>query len=135
MTFLLDTNVVSETWKPRPHPGVRAWLEANGADCGVPTPVLAEIADGIHAQSGARREVLLERLEAFLAESSGQLVPWDAAEAIEWGKQQHSVAVKRQPQPLWDSILEAMALSRGLVIVTRNTTDFRQAKTFNPWME
>ncbi|MBI5802991.1 MAG: PIN domain-containing protein [Verrucomicrobia bacterium] len=135
MTFLLDTNVISETWKPRPHPGVRAWLEARGAECGIPAPVMAEIADGIHAQSGIRREVLLARLNVFLGEWSGQLVPWDTAAAIEWGKQQHSVAVKRQPQPLWDSILEAMTLSRGLVLVTRNTEDFRRASTLNPWLE
>lgn len=135
MTYLLDTNIISETWKPRPDSGVRAWLAANGAECGIPVPVLAEIADGIHAQSGARREELLERLATFMAEWREQIVAWDASAAIEWGRQQHSVFSKRQPQPLWDSLLEAMALSRGLIVVTRNTADFRQVETFNPWRE
>jgi predicted nucleic acid-binding protein len=33
MIWLLDTNVVSELWKPRPNPGAEAWLEENKEDC------------------------------------------------------------------------------------------------------
>ncbi len=133
MKFLLDTNVISETWKPRPEPKVRAWLVANGADCGIPVPVLAEIADGIHAESGARRKDLLHKLNHFLAEWNEHVVPWDTDAALAWGQQQHSAALKRQPQSLWDSIIEAIALAHGLTVVTRNTSDFRSAPTLNPW--
>ena len=133
MKYLLDTNVISETWKPKPHPAVCEWLETHGEDCGVPAPVLAEIADGIYAESGARREVLLQKLHRFRAEWGDQIVAWDDAAAVEWGKQQHSVELKRQPQPLWDSVIEALAVSRGLVVVTWNPGDFRHAQTLNPW--
>lgn len=64
----------------------------------------------------------------------GQFVSWDAMAAVEWGRQQHSAAGKRQPQSLWDSLSEAVALSRGLVIATRNTADFPVARTINPWL-
>ena len=133
MKYLLDTNVISETWKPKPDATVREWLEAHGEDCGVPAPVLAEIADGIFAESGPRRDALLRKLHRFLAEWGEHVVPWDAAATLSWGQQQHSAPLKRQPQPLWDSVIEALALSRGLVVVTRNTGDFRQAQTLNPW--
>jgi len=133
MKFLLDTNVISETWKPKPDAAVCEWLEMHGEDCGVPAPVLAEIADGIYAENGARRDALLRKLHRFLNEWSDHIVPWDAAAALAWGQQQHSAPLKRQPQALWDSVIEAQALSRGLVVVTRNTKDFRHAQTLNPW--
>ena len=72
----MNTNVISETWKPRSHLAVREWLETHGTDCGVPASVLAEIADGIYAESGARRDALLERLQRFLEEWSDQIVAW-----------------------------------------------------------
>ncbi|MGI8605146.1 MAG: hypothetical protein ACR2OZ_19410 [Verrucomicrobiales bacterium] len=90
MKYLLDTIVVSETWKPRPDPVVRSWLEKHGEDCGVPAPVLAEIADGIYATSGERRDTLLQRLNQFLTGWADNIVAWDALAAIEWGKHSRS---------------------------------------------
>jgi toxin FitB len=134
MKFLLDTNVISETWKPLPDPAVRRWLGLNACGCVVPSPVLAEIADGNYALPPPRRAPLLQRLGAFRANWSTQILAWDAAAAVLWGEHQPSVSTKRQPQSLWDSIIEALALSRGLIVATRNTGDFRVAKTINPWL-
>ena len=99
----------------------------------MPAPVLAEIADGIYATSGARQDALRQKLNQFLSEWADHIVAWDADAAVEWGKHQHSERLKRQPQSLWDSIIEAMALVRGLTVVTRNTGDFRTAQTLDPW--
>jgi predicted nucleic acid-binding protein len=41
--------------------------------------------------------------------------------------------VKRQPQALWDSLIDAMAVRNDLIVATRNGKDFRHAKTFNPY--
>lgn len=133
MKYLLDTNVISETWKPRPNPAVREWLEIHAEDCAIPAPVLAEIADGIFAESGHRRDSLLQKLHEFLALWGDQVVAWDGESALEWGRQQHSAALKKQPQSLWDSVIEAIALAHDLTVVTRNTADFRAVPTLNPW--
>lgn len=49
------------------------------------------------------------------------------------GRLKHSQEVRRQPQALWDSLIDAMALRYGFVVATRNVADFRHADTFNPW--
>jgi len=49
------------------------------------------------------------------------------------GRLQHSDTTKNQPQALWDSLIDAMAVRFNAVIATRNTGDFRHAKTMNPW--
>jgi len=132
MKYLLDNNVLSEWWKPNPDPNVVAWIES--ADWLVPAPVIAEIQEGAEASpSEARKIQINSRLDEFLRDFEGLVMDWDAETARTWGRLKHSPEVKRQPQPLWDSLLDAMAVRYGATIATRNAADFRHAKTFNPW--
>jgi len=132
MKFLLDNNVLSGWWKPNPDPNVVAWIES--ADWLVPAPVIAEIQEGAEASpSEARKVQINSRLDEFLRDFEGLVMDWDAETARTWGRLKHSAEVKRQPQPLWDSLLDAMAVRYGATIATRNAADFRHAKTFNPW--
>jgi predicted nucleic acid-binding protein len=132
MKYLLDNNVLSEWWKPNPDPNVVAFLES--ADWLVPAPVIAEIQEGAEASpSEARKVQINSRLDEFLRDFEGLVMDWDAETARTWGRLKHSAEVKRQPQPLWDSLLDAMAVRYGATIATRNAADFRHAKTFNPW--
>ena len=132
MKYLLDNNVLSEWWKPNPDPNVVAWIES--ADWLVPAPVIAEIQEGAEASpSEARKVQINSRLDEFLRDFEGLVMDWDAETARTWGRLKHSAEVKRQPQPLWDSLLDAMAVRYGATIATRNAADFRHAKTFNPW--
>jgi len=132
MKYLLDNNVLSEWWKPAPDPKVIEWIES--ADWYVPSPVIAEIQEGAEASpSQARKVQINSRLDVFLRAYDGLIIPWDAETARTWGRLKHSPEVKRQPQPLWDSLLDAMAVRNDLIIATRNAKDFRHAKTFNPF--
>ena len=132
MKYLLHNNVLSEWWKPNPDPNVVAWIES--ADWLVPAPVIAEIQEGAEASpSEARKVQINSRPDEFLRDFEGLVMDWDAETARTWGRLQHSAKVKRQPQPLWDSLLDAMAVRYGATIATRNAADFRHAKTFNPW--
>ena len=134
MKYLLDNNVLSEWWKPSPDPKVIQWIES--ADWYVPAPVIAEIQEGAEATASAVKKVQINsRLDDFLRNYDGLVLGWDAEAARVWGRLKHSREVKRQPQPLWDSLIDAMAVQHGMTIATRNKGDFRHAQTFSPWTD
>jgi hypothetical protein len=133
MKFLLDNNVLSESWKVTPDPNVISFLRRGGW-C-VPSPVIAEIQEGAEADPNEARKIQTNaRLDEFLRDyGDALLVNFDAETARTWGRLKHSQEVKRQPQPLWDSLIDAMAVRHDLIVATRNEVDFRHAQTFNPW--
>ena len=132
MSYLLDTNVLSEIWKPQPHHGVLLFL--NSVEWFLPVPVIAEIQEGAEASPSAARKVEINaRLDRFLERNSAAVIEWDADSARTWGRLKPSPEVKHQPQSFWDSLIDAMAVRHGCTVATRNGKDFRHAKTFNPW--
>jgi predicted nucleic acid-binding protein len=134
MIYLLDNNVVSEIWKPRPDARVERWLEFE--NWLLPVPVIAELQEGAEAAPSQVRKLELNRkLDEIIQRFSDQILEWDAETARIWGRLKHSPEVKRQPQPLWDSLIDALAVQHGMTIATRNKKDFRHAQTFNPWTD
>ena len=132
MIYLLDNNVLSELWKPRPAPQVVEWFFAS--EWLLPVPVVAEIQEGAESSpSEARKQEINSRLDAFLRRNAGAVLEWDAETARVWGRLKHSPEVKRQPQALWDSLIDALAVRHGATVATRNVKDFRHAATFNPF--
>lgn len=132
MIYLLDTNVLSEIWKPNPDAAVWAWFFATAWS--LPVAVIAEIQEGAEADpSAARRNAINAKLDAFLQTYSDTVLDWDAETARTWGRLKHSAEVKRQPQPLWDSLIDALAVRHAATVATRNGKDFRHAPTFSPW--
>ena len=130
--FLLDNNILSELWKPKPSATVLAWFDQ--AEWFLPVPVIAEIQEGAEADPSATRKAEINaRLDEFLRMHGGLILDWDAETARTWGRLRHSTEVKRQPQPLWDSLIDAMAVRHSAGVATRNARDFRHADTFNPW--
>lgn len=132
MIYLLDNNVLSELWKEKPDPAVRAWFFSS--EWYLPVPIVAEIQEGAEASpSAARRVEITSKLDAFLLKHGAIVLDWDLETARTWGRLRHSAAVKRQPQPLWDSLVDAMAVRHNAKVATRNRDDFRHATTFDPW--
>jgi hypothetical protein len=129
--YLVDTNVVSEIWKPKPGTNVVAWWTE--AEWFLPAPVIAEIQEGIDAGPLSRRAELNAKLDELMRYYDGAILDWTGEVSRTWGRLKHSLEAKRQPQPLWDSLIDAMAHQRGLEVATRNAADFRHSKTFNPW--
>jgi len=140
VSFLLDTNVVSEWVKPRPNAGVVAWLaEADEDRIFVSVITLAELRYGIERlAAGHRRRRLDEWLRHELPlRFEGRVLSIDAAIADAWGKiVARSEAVGR-PIGVTDAFIAASAEVHGLTLVTRNASDFEPTlkSIVNPWTE
>jgi toxin FitB len=135
VSFLLDTNVVSEIARPRPERAVLAWFEA-AADSQLHLSVLSlgEIRKGVdRLPAGARRTRLTTWLEGELPTWFGaRLLPIDASVTDRWGR---LLAASGRSLPAIDSLLAATALVHGLALVTRNVTGFEIAnlEVVDPW--
>lgn len=138
MSFLLDTNVVSEWVKQRPDPGVIAWLaEVDEDRVFLSVVTLAELRHGVDRLADGNRR---RRLDVWLRDDiplrfEGRLLPIDQAVAESWGQlvAQRESAGRRMA--VIDAFIAATANVHGLKLVTRNESDFRPAvnETVNPW--
>jgi predicted nucleic acid-binding protein len=131
--FLLDTNVLSELAKPQPSPKVLNWLTQNVAASAMPSVVLAELWRGVKSADKARRQALEDDLERLEAEMADAVIPFDAAAAREWGAYVTAKGFVKQPKGYADSQIAAIALHRGMTVVTRNEVDFPGVTTLNPF--
>ncbi len=135
MSYLLDTNVVSETVRNRPNRLVIEWLDQIPAQAlFVSVLTLGEIRKGIEGLTDKkRREKLRIWLEHDLTDwFEVRVLPVDIAVADRWGR---LVAEAGRPVPTIDSLLAATALHHELRLVTRNASDFLYPglEVINPW--
>lgn len=135
MSFLLDTNVVSEGQRARGAVQVKAWLAGvPGPDLFLSVMTLGEIRQGVERlrrrdpQQSSVYEAWLGQLEAEFAD---RVLPITAAVADEWGRLNAG-----DPLPIIDALLAATARVHGLTIVTRNTRDLARTGVtlLNPWV-
>ena len=135
MSYLVDTNVLSELRRPQPSAAVASWVAARPvATLYLSVLTLGEIRKGVATVADAiHRQRLLDWLQLELpAFFAGRLLPVDTAVADRWGRLQ---ALAARPLPAIDSLLAATALEHDLVLVTRNVRDFAglPVQVFNPW--
>lgn len=139
MSFLLDTNVVSEWTKERPNPGVIRWLEATDEDrLFLSVATLSELRYGVdRLPAGTRKRRLNEWLAQHLpSRFEGRIVPVDAAVADAWGAVRARTEAAGRNTSAMDALIAATAQVRGFAVVTRNVADFTDiAAVVNPWVE
>ena len=120
--FLLDTNVVSELRRPRPHGGVLAWLiGVEDAHLHLASVTIGEIQAGIELTREQDPGKALE-LETWLDQvgQTFQILPMDGPAFRCWARLMH-----RQSDTLYeDAMIAAIATVHQLTVVTRNTKDF-----------
>ena len=131
--YLLDTNVVSELRRPRPHGAVLAWLADVSADqLFVSSVTIGEIQAGIEItreQDAARAEELRDWLDKVV--DSYVILPMDASVFREWARLMH----RRSSALTEDAMIAATAIVHRLTVVTRNVRDFEQfgVELLNPF--
>ena len=135
MSYLLDTNVVSETIRRQQTKAVIGWLRQLPAEAlFVSVLTLGELRKGIERLADKKRkETLRLWLEHELpAWFNGRVLPVNLAVAERWGR---LLADMGRPVPAIDSLLAATALHYELRLVTRNTGDFDYPglEVINPW--
>jgi predicted nucleic acid-binding protein len=120
--FLLDTNVVSELRKPKPHKGVVGWIRAvPEEDLFLSAVTIGEIQAGIEItrdQDAKKATEIEEWLDSV--SHSYNVVAADAAVFRRWAQLMH----RRTDHHLEDGLIAATALLRGFTVVTRNVRDF-----------
>ena len=131
--YLLDTNVVSELRKQRPHGGVVAWLDSmDDAQLYLSAVTVGEIQAGIELTREQDPEKATE-IEAWLELLAGvyNVLPMDAATFRAWARLMH-----RKSDTLYEvAMIAASAQVHGLTVVTRNVADFQALgfEVFNPF--
>jgi len=138
MSFLLDTNVVSEWTKPQPNRGVITWLEEADEDrVFLSVATLAELRHGIERlPAGNRRKLLDDWLRDELPlRFESRILSVDETVADEWGRLVARCEGRGRPLAAMDGLIAATAEVHSLTLVTRNTTDFQSAvkPILNPW--
>ena len=131
--YLLDTNVISELRRPRPHHAVLDWIRGIPAnDLHISAVTIGEIQAGIEItreQDGAKAAELEEWLDQVLATYS--VLPVEAVAFREWARLMH-----RQSNTLMqDALIAAVAIVNRLTVVTRNVRDFEHlgVQVLNPF--
>ncbi|MGB7035196.1 MAG: type II toxin-antitoxin system VapC family toxin [Xanthobacteraceae bacterium] len=134
MTFLLDTNVISEVRRKRPDGSVLSWLSrADPAALCISVLTLGEIAKGAAqcaVRDSAQAAIYYQWLSLVRSNYADRTIAVDADIAEAWGR----LATKRT-FPVVDGLIAATALVRGMTLVTHNVRDFADAgvSVIDPW--
>jgi toxin FitB len=133
--YLLDTNVISELRRPRPHGAVVAWLEGVADhDLHLSAVTLGELQAGVEITREQDPEKAAQ-IESWIDQvaQSWNVLPLDGRACRVWAKLMH----RRSDDLLADALIAATAVSHHLVVVTRNVRDFAGlgVETLNPYEE
>jgi predicted nucleic acid-binding protein len=133
LSFLLDTNVISEIRRGR-DPNVRAWIEdVEDLELHISVLTLGEVRKGIEllrARNPTQADVFAHWLTELRERFSDRILRIDARIAEEWGRLNAA-----RPRNTVDSLIAATARLHGLTVVTRNTGDFEGCgvRLLDPW--
>ncbi|MES2758495.1 MAG: type II toxin-antitoxin system VapC family toxin [Pseudomonadota bacterium] len=135
--IVLDTNVVSEAMKPKPHPAVRAWLNDQTAETLYLSSVtVAELLFGIRVlPAGKRKDMLGRAVDSLMTLFKDRVLPFDTDAARHYAELAVTAKAAGRGFPTPDGYIAAIAVSRKFIVASRDTAPYHAANVaiINPW--
>jgi len=140
MSYLLDTNIISNISKEQPSATLISWMaEQIDEDLFISSLTIAEIRRGILEKSAGKRR---DQLEAWFAGPegpqalfAGRVLPFDEKAALLWARLMSDGKFKGRPRSALDTIIASVAEANQCVVVTDNEKDFADIEIVNPLRE
>ncbi|HXY57626.1 MAG TPA: type II toxin-antitoxin system VapC family toxin [Methylocystis sp.] len=137
MRYLLDTNIISNVFKPTPSVSLAAWMaEQADDDLFVASLTIAEIRCGILEKPAGKRRKELEAW--FFGDEgpqklfAGRVLPFDERAAMTWAQLMSEGRSSGRPRSALDMIIAATGVANACMIVTDNEKDFAGLEILNP---
>jgi predicted nucleic acid-binding protein len=137
MSWLLDTDVLSQPAKAHGDARVIAWLQKEKDRCYTSAVVIAQLAYWVRSKEGKKRKELQLWLSRLIDALEGRIYGFNVGVARVWADQEHLLEAAGQQMPVEDGYIAATARKHGLTVATGNDKDFRRPglKVFNPFKE
>lgn len=137
MSWLLDSDVLSQPAKKTGDARVIRWLEKNKDHCYTSSVVIAQLAFWVRTKKGKQRAALQAWLTKLIDAMHGRILGFNVSAAHVWADLQYELEEVGQRMPVEDSYIAAIARRHNLTVVTGNDKDFRRPgiKIFNPFEE
>lgn len=136
--IILDTNVISEIFRPEPDQHVVDWLESLTGDVAITSITLAELLTGVRRlPDGRRKEALAGGIETALQpyRDSRSVLPFDDVAADRYADVLVARKLAGSPINMADAQIAAICLAHDAACATRNVKDFSHTgvELFDPW--
>jgi predicted nucleic acid-binding protein len=137
MSWLLDSDVLSQPAKKNGDARVIAWIEKHQNQCYTSSIVIAQLAFWVRTKRGKQRVALQKWLTALIEAMHGRILGFNVSVAHVWADQQYQLQTAGRPMPVEDGYIAAIARRHSLTIATGNGKDFQRPgiKVFNPFAE
>lgn len=136
--YILDTNILSETFRPDGNENVLRWLKrCSPEDLYLTAFTIGEIRMGAERLPDGKKRAALENwLENIVLPSfAGRVLAFDAVAAHAWARISANDKRTGRPRPTIDAMIAALAVAHGMSLVTRNVRDFEDLdiRLINPF--
>jgi predicted nucleic acid-binding protein len=137
VSWLLDSDVLSQPAKKIGDTRVIAWLEKHQHHCYTSSIVIAQLAFWVRTKRGKQRVALQKWLTELVEAMHGRILGFNVSVAHVWADQQHQLQNAGKPMPVEDSYIAAIARRHNLTIATGNVKAFQRPgiKVFDPFAD
>jgi predicted nucleic acid-binding protein len=137
VSWLLDSDVLSQPAKKVGDARVITWLEKHQDRCYTSSIVIAQLAFWVRTKRGKQRVALQKWLTELVEAMHGRILGFSVSVAPVWADQQYQLQLAGKPMPVEDSYIAAIARRHNLTIATGNVRDFQRPgiKVFDPFTD